>query len=168
MTLGSLTSQTGQFSSLVGNCRCNTRPMEPISTFHDSIEIKVCRISFGNSRMSTVVNHLTGTHRCTGFQIVDTYTIATTGNEIRLHTILAQSIDSRLTDFVLWQFSYEIGIMSIIGATYSNIGFTATIYNVKRIRLYKTSITWSGQSQHDFPKGYDFLSHNLYLFFNIE
>ena len=50
--------------------------------------------------MSTVVNNLTWTHGSTGFKIVDTYTVATTGNVISLYTIFAKCVYSRLSDFM--------------------------------------------------------------------
>ena len=124
--------------------------MEPIGTFHDGIEIEICGFSLGNGRVRTVVDDLAGTHGSACLQIVDTYTVAATCDEIGLHTIFAQSVHSRLADFVLRQLGYKIRIVSIVGTADSHVRLTATIYYIKRIGLNETSVSRSGQSQHDF------------------
>ena len=143
MTFCSFTSQTSQFGSLVRDSRSDARPMEPVSAFHDSVKVEVNSVGFSNSRMSAVIDNLARTHRSTCFKIVDTYTIAATSNKVCLHTILTQCVNSRLSNFVFRQFSYEIGVMSVVGTAYSNVRFSTTIYYIKRIRLNKTSITRS-------------------------
>ena len=143
MTLRSFASQTSQFGSFIGDSRGDTRPVEPVSTFHDSIKIEVSGISLSNSRMSAVIDNFARTHRSTSFQIIDTYTVSTTSNKVCLHTIFTQSVYSRLSDFMFWQFGYEIGFMSVVGTAYCNVCFSTTIYYIKRVRLNKASITRS-------------------------
>ena len=143
MTFCSFTSQTSQLGSLVRDSRSDTRPVEPVSTFHDCIKIEISSVSFSNSRVSTVINNLARTHRSTSFQVVDTYTVATTSNKVCLNTIFTQCVNSRLSNFMFRQFSYEIGLMSVVGTAYCNVSFSTTIYYIKRIRLNKTSITRS-------------------------
>ena len=124
--------------------------MEPVCTFHDGIEIKVCRICLGNGRVCTVIDYLTGTHGSTGLKIVDTYTVTTTRNEIRLYAILAQCVDSRLAYFMFRQLGYKISIMSVVGTADSHVGLSAAIYHIKRVGLHKTGVSRSRQPQHDF------------------
>ena len=143
MTLGCFASQTSQFGSFVRNSRSDTGPVEPVSTFHNSIKIKVGSISFSDSRMSTVIDNLAGTHRSACFQIVDTYAVATTSNKVCLYTIFTQCVYSRLSDFMFRQFGYEIGFMSVVGTAYCNVRFSTTIYYIKRVRLNKAGITRS-------------------------
>ena len=100
MTFCSFTSQTSQLGSLVRNSRSDTRPVEPVSTFHDSIKVEISSVSFSNCRMSTVINNFARTHRSTCFQVVDTYTVATTGNKVCLYAIFTQCVNSRLSNFV--------------------------------------------------------------------
>ena len=150
VTFGGLACQAGQFGSLVGDGGSDTRPVEPVCPFHDGIEIKVCSIRFGNGRVRTVINHLTGTHGSTGLKIVDTYTVATTRNEVRLYAILAQCIDSRLAYLMLRQLGYKISIMSVVGTTDSHVCLTAAIYHIKRVGLHETGVSQSRQPQHDF------------------
>ena len=70
-------------------------------------------------------------------------------DEVCLYTIFAQSVHCRLTDFVFRQFCYKVSIMTVVGTADSNVSLTATIYYIKRIGLYETSVAWSGQSQHN-------------------
>ena len=149
MAFCSFTSQFCQFGCLIGDSGSDTGPVEPIGTFHDCIKIEVSCIRFSNGRMCTVIDYFAGTHRSTCFKIVDTYAVATTGNEICFYTIFAQCVHSWLTDFVFRQFSHKVSVMSIVGTADSYICFTTTIYYVKWIRLNKTGISRSGQSQHD-------------------
>ena len=143
VTFSSLASQTGQFSSFIRNSRSNTRPVEPVSTFHYSVKIKIRSICFGNRRVSAVIDYFARTHRSSCFKIIDTYAITTTGYKVCFNTIFAQSIYGRLTNFVFRQFRYEVCIVTIICTTYSNVSFTTTVYNIKRVRLNKTGITRS-------------------------
>ena len=58
MTLGSLTSELGQLGSLVTDSWGDTTPVEPGSPLHDSIEVEILGISFCDSAVSTVIDHL--------------------------------------------------------------------------------------------------------------
>ena len=100
VTFCSFTSQTSQLGSLVRDSRSDTRPVEPVSTFHDCIKVEISSVSFSNSRVSTVINNLARTHRSTCFQVVDTYTVATTSNKVCLYAIFTQCVNSRLSNFV--------------------------------------------------------------------
>ena len=143
MTFCSLTSQTSQFGSFIRDSRSDTRPMEPVSTFHNSVKIKISGISFSDRRMSTVINYFTWTHRSSSFKIINTYAITTTGNKVCLYTIFTQCIYSRLTNFVFRQFWYEVCIVAIVCTAHCNVGFSTTVYYIKRVRLNKTSVTRS-------------------------
>ena len=94
MTFCSFASQFCQLGSLIGDSGSDTGPVEPIGTFHDCIKIEVSCICFSNGRMCTVIDYFAGTHRSTCFKIVDTYAVATTGNEICFYTIFAQCVHS--------------------------------------------------------------------------
>ena len=150
VTLCRFASQTGQLSRLVGDGGSDARPVEPVGAFHDGIEIEISGFGFGDGRMRTVVDDLAGTHGSSSLQIVDTHTVAATCDEISLHTIFAQSVHSRLPDFVFRQLGHKIRIVSIVGTADSHVRLTATIYYIKRIGLNETSVSRSGQSQHDF------------------
>ena len=143
MAFCSFASQFCKFGSFVGNGRSNARPVKPIGTLHDSIEIEIASIGFGYGRVCTVVNYFTWTHRRACFEIVNTYTVATTRNEIGFYTKFTKRVNSRLPYFVFGQFCYKIGIVTIVGTTYSNICFSATINYIKHIRLNKACVTRS-------------------------
>ncbi len=140
MPFGSFTRQFCQFGSFVGNGRSNARPVKPVGTFHNGIEIKICGSCFGNGRMSTVINDLARAHGCTCFEIINADTIAATGNKIGFYTVFAQCIYSRLTNFMFRKFGYEIGIVTIIGTTNRYIGFATSVNHIKYVRLYKSCI----------------------------
>ena len=131
MTFCSFTSQFGQFGSLVRNSRSDTRPVEPVRTFHDSVKVEIARIGFGDSRVGTVINYFARTHGSSCFQIIDTYAVAITTDEIGLHTIFTQCIHSRLSNFVFRQFSYEISFVTVVRATHRYVRFTTAINNIK-------------------------------------
>ena len=133
VALSSFASQLGEFGCLIRDSRRNTRPVEPVSTFHDSVEIEILGVSLGNRRVSTVVNHLAGAHRSTSLQVVNTYTVATASDKVCLHTKLTQGIDSRLTNFVLRQLTYKVSVVTIVCAANSYVGLATTINHVKRI-----------------------------------
>ena len=58
LTYGTDKSKTCKLGSIVADSRSNATPVEPLSTFHDSIEVEILWLSFCNSRVSTVVNNL--------------------------------------------------------------------------------------------------------------
>ena len=126
MTLSSLTSQLGKFSSLVANSWSNTRPVEPVRTFHDSVKVEIARIGFGDSRVGTVINYFARTHGSSCFQIIDTYAVATTSDEFCVNAVTTETVDSNLTDLVLRELRYEVSIMTIVSQAYSYVSLTTT------------------------------------------
>ena len=115
--------------------------MKPVGSLHNPVKIEIHRIGFGNGGMRTIVNHLTGTHGNTGFQIIDADTVASPGNIICHHTIFAECIYSRLPYFMFRQLGYKISIMAIISAAHSYVSLTPTVHHIERVRLNKTSIS---------------------------
>ena len=103
MTLSCLTSQLGQFCSLVADSRSNSAPVEPLSTLHDLIKVEIRRISLCDSAVSTVVDNLRWAHRSTCLCIVETYSITTAGDKLSIDAITTKTIYCNLANLVLWQ-----------------------------------------------------------------
>ena len=99
--------------------------MEPLSTLHDAVEVKLIGLRFGNSAMGAVVDHLRRTHRSTCFGIIQTHTVATTYDETGVHTIATKCIHGNLSYLVLGQLGYETCLMPIVGYADGHIGLTA-------------------------------------------
>ena len=150
VTLGSLTGQTGKFGSLVGDCGSDAAPVEPVGTFHNSVEVEIFGISFGDGRTGTVVNHFGGAHRSTGLAIIDTHAIAAAGDKVGVYTIAAQSVQRSLADFVCGKFAHKVSIMAIIGAAHSHIGLAAAPDYVERVDLHKTFAPLGRKAKHNF------------------
>ena len=150
VTLGSLTGQTGELGSLIADGGCDTAPVEPVGTLHNLVEVEIGGVGLGNGTAGTVVDDLGGTHGGSGLQIVDAHTVATAGDEIRVYAKLAQSVDGTLANLVLGQLGYEVGLVAIVCAAYSHIGFSTAIYHIKVFTLNESFLTWGGKTEHDF------------------
>ena len=126
VTLSSLTSQLGKFSSLVADSWSNTAPMEPLGTLHNLIEIEIRWVSLSNCAVCTVVDYLGWAHRSTSLGIVETYAVATTSDELCINAVTTETVDSNLTDLVLRELRYEVSIMTIVSQAYSYVSLTTT------------------------------------------
>ena len=150
VTPGGLAGQTGQFGGLVRNRGRDARPVEPVGALHDGVEVEILRIGLGDRRMRTVVDHLRGTHRGPGFEVVDTHAVAAAGDEIGPHAVFAQRIDRRLADLVLREFRDEVSLVAVVGARNGHVGLAAAIDDVKRIGLNEARVSGRRKTQHDF------------------
>ena len=150
VTLGGLAGQLRQFGGLVRNRGGDARPVEPLGTLHDGVEIEIRSVGLGNRRMGTVVNHLRRTHRSTRLKVIDAHTVAAAGDEIGLHAVFAQRIHRRLADLVLRELRDEISLVAVVGARNGYVGLAAAINDVERIGLNETRIAGRRKTQHDF------------------
>ena len=100
--------------------------------------------------MRTVVDHLRGTHRSPGFEVVDTHAVAAAGDEIGPHAVFAQRIDRRLADLVLRELRDEVSLVAVVGALNGHVGLAAAIDDVKRIGLNEARVSGRRKTQHDF------------------
>ena len=137
--------------------------MEPVGTFHDGVEVEVGGVGLGNGRVCTVVDDLARTHGGTALKIVDAYAVAAAGDILRLYAVAAQGVDGRLADFVLRQFGYEVGFMTVVGAADGYVGFAAAVNDVETVGLDEAGITRCGESEHDFSES-DNLCHGCIVF----
>ena len=114
------------------------------------IMTEILRIGLGDRRMRTVVDHLRGTHRSPGFEVVDTHAVAAAGDEIGPHAVFAQRIDRRLADLVLRELRDEVSLVAVVGARNGHVGLAAAIDDVKRIGLNEARVSGRRKTQHDF------------------
>ena len=99
--------------------------------------------------MCAVVNYLTGAHRRTSFRIIKTHPIATTNDVLRIYYVAAQGVNGNLPNLVLWQFTYKIGLMAVVGKANCNVSFPSTRDDKKMIGLHKAGITFGRQAKHN-------------------
>ena len=149
MTLSSLASQFGQFSSLVADSRSNTAPVEPQSTLHNLVEVEIWSISLCDSAVSTVVDNLWWAHRSTSLSIVKTHAITATSDELSVYAITTESIYCNLTDFVLWQLRYEVSLMTIVSQAYSYVSLTTARDDAEWFTLNEAIVSLWRQTKHN-------------------
>ena len=142
MFLSCDTSLLEAFRTGIADGRCDARPMEPVCSFEDLVEIEILRFSLGNRRMSPVVNHLRGPHRCTCLCIIKTDTVAAPCDEVRVDPIFTHRVDSDLSDFVLRQLRNENGLMAVVGTADGHVSLAAARDNVELVSLNKTIVTF--------------------------
>ena len=109
--------------------------------------------------MSTVVNDLRRTHGCSCLSIVKTHTIATTGNEIGVHTKSTHGIHSYLTYLVLGQFADKVSVVTKVGTADGHIGLATTWDDAELISLHKSVISFWTEAKHKFAH-----CDNLHIF----
>ena len=130
--------------------------MEPVSTFHDCVEIEIRRISLSNSRVCAVVDNLGWAHRSTCLTVIKTYAITTTCNILRVNTVATQRINSNLTNLVSRELCYEVSIVTIVGTAYGNVSFTTTRDDTENVCLNKTVLTVWRKAEHNLAQSYYF------------
>ncbi len=158
MALGSFASEACEFGSFVADSRGDTAPVEPVGTFHDSVEVEIFGLSLCDRRTGTVVDYLRGAHRSTGLAIVDTYAVTATSDVLCMHTVTTKSVYSGLADFVSREFAHEVCIVTIVSAAYCYVGFTATPNYIKVINLHETLAACRRKAEHNLAECYDFHS----------
>ena len=149
VTLGGLAGQLRQLGSLVRDGRRDARPVEPVGTLHDGVEVEIRGVGLGDGRVRTVVDHLRRTHRSSGFEVVDPDTVPAPGDEVGLHAVFAQRIDGRLSDLMLREFRHEVGVVAVVGTRDGHVGLAAAVDDVERIGLYETGVPRRRKTQHD-------------------
>ncbi len=95
------------------------------------------------------------------FEIVNADPVAAPGNVGDIHSVSAQGVDSRLSDFVRGETGNKCGMETIVCQRYADIGLSAAIDGAKMFCLDKSLIAFRGKAQHQFPESdYFFFSHD--------
>ena len=109
--------------------------------------------------MRTVVDHLRGTHRSPGFEVVDTHAVAAAGDEIGPHAVFAQRIDRRLADLVLRKLCNECSVKTVVCKGNSYVSLAAAVSSAEVVSLNETIVSLRSETEHDFTKCNNSLGH---------
>ena len=80
MSLGSLQGSLGQLDGRIADGGSDSGEVEPVAIGEDGVKIKLVGSSGSNGAVSAVINHVGSSHSGSGLQIVDSQSLAASGN----------------------------------------------------------------------------------------